>query len=87
MAKNPCIEDIDTEIVKKTLKRTLHPKHKLFVKDDMILIHREDAFQEKGWLLVKLCMSPFLHLDRFNLTIYDNNEEYKWRVILWERKH
>jgi len=86
MASNTCLED-DLKRLTKIVKKCLKPRHKIYVKDHTVLIHREDAMRD-GWGLVKLSMiitstdwKPTWYLE-----LYDTPDEYTWKVILWNPK-
>lgn len=86
MADNTTVE-ANLERVKKAILDCIKPEHKVYLKDHTILINRKDALKD-GWALVKLSMiisgtnwKPNWHLD-----LYDSENEYKWRIILWQPK-
>jgi len=71
--------------IRKAVLSCIKPKHKIYVKDHTILIHREDALKD-GWALVKLSMmiSGTDWKPNWYLELYNTPDEYKWKVILWD---
>jgi len=84
MANNSAVET-NLEAVKKAVVEYLKPTHRVYVKDHSILIHREDVMRD-GWALVKLSMliSGTDWKPTWYLRIYDEDDEFNWKVILWE---
>jgi len=73
-----------TELVKLTLEGILKPKHKYYIKDRVILLHREDFDPDK---LVKFYFAlPQGIIKDWFIDIYDSEAEFLWKVILWRRK-
>jgi len=75
---------IDSELVKRTLEGILKPKHKYYIKDKIILLHRKDLNPDN---LVKFYFSlPQGIIKNWIIDIYDTEAEFLWKVILWDRK-
>lgn len=66
--------------------KCMKPKYKIFVKDQTILIHKEDV-SNNGWGLVKLSMMmSYNEYPNWYVETYTDPKEFNWKVILWNPK-
>jgi len=79
------IDIIDfNELVEQALKTILKPKHKYYIKDKVILLHRKDFNPDN---LVKFYFTlPQGIIEDWIIDLYDSEAEFLWKVILWNRK-
>ena len=72
---------LDSELIERTLKVILRPRHKYYIKDKVILLHRKDLDPDN---LVKFYLSlPEGVIKDWIIDSYDTEAEFLWKVILW----
>jgi len=75
-------DSLEEERLRRLVKKILRPKHKVYVRGRMILIHRKD-FTEMKWSLVKLSLCFGKELtEEVKVSIYDTSNEFVWRALL-----